>query len=101
MQQRQWQLHSLILSSGRYYDGPGNHFWTALHLSGFLPRPMGPQDDSKLLDLGIGFTNVVPRTTRVRKDSNQQGNSRVWLDTVGRKTSLSVDLAAATGVFFL
>ena len=53
--------------AGRYYDGPGNHFWTALHLSGFLPRPMGPQDDESLLDLGIGFTNVVARTTRVRR----------------------------------
>ena len=50
--------------SGKYYDGPGNHFWTALYLSGFLPAPMGPQDDYKLLDLGIGFTNVVARTTR-------------------------------------
>lgn len=47
--------------SGKYYDGPGNHFWKALYLSGFLPSPMGPEDDYKLQDLGIGFTNVVPR----------------------------------------
>ena len=38
--------------TGKYYDGPGNHFWQALFLSGFLPEPMGPKDDSKLLDLG-------------------------------------------------
>ena len=50
--------------SGKYYDGPGNHFWQALHLAGFLPTPMGPQDDYKLMDLNIGFTNVVARTTR-------------------------------------
>ncbi len=50
----------------KYYDGPGNHFWKALFLSGFLGNtPWGPGDEKKLLDLGIGFTNVVARTTRV------------------------------------
>ena len=47
--------------TGKYYDGPGNHFWRALYLSGFLPYPMGPEDDSKLLEMGIGFTNIVSR----------------------------------------
>ncbi len=52
--------------TGKYYDGPGNHFWKALFLSGFLGNtPWGPGDEIKLLDLGIGFTNVVARTTRV------------------------------------
>ena len=50
--------------SGKYYDGSGNHFWQALHLSGFIPHPMGPHDDSKMMDFNIGFTNVVARTTR-------------------------------------
>ena len=54
--------------TGKYYDGPGNHFWQALYLSGFLPQPMTAQDDSKLLDLDIGFTNIVPRTTRGLQD---------------------------------
>ena len=49
--------------SGKYYDGSGNHFWQALHLSGFIPYPMGPQDDYKMMDFNIGFTNVVARTT--------------------------------------
>ena len=49
--------------SGKYYDGVGNHFWQALHLSGFIPYPMGPQDDHKMMDFNIGFTNVVARTT--------------------------------------
>jgi mismatch-specific thymine-DNA glycosylase len=50
--------------SGKYYDGPGNHFWQALYLSGFTDRPYNPEDDHKLMDLNIGFTNVVARTTR-------------------------------------
>ena len=47
--------------TGKYYDGPGNHFWQALHLSGLLPELMSAQDDHKLLDLGIGFTTIVAR----------------------------------------
>ena len=48
--------------TGKYYDGPGNHFWRALYLSGFLPSPMGPGDETTLLEThGIGFTNIVER----------------------------------------
>jgi hypothetical protein len=35
-----------------------------MFLSGLLPRPMCSDDDQKLLDFGIGFTNIVERTTR-------------------------------------
>ena len=51
-------------SPTRYYDGPGNHFWQALYLSGLIPEPMSASDDHKMMGLGYGFTNVVPRTTR-------------------------------------
>ena len=54
--------------TGKYYDGPGNHFWQALHLSRLLPELMSAEDDHKLLDLGIGFTNIVARTTRGLSD---------------------------------
>jgi G:T/U-mismatch repair DNA glycosylase len=50
--------------TGKYYDGPGNHFWQALYLSGLIPEPMTAGDDHKLLKLGIGFTNIVARTTK-------------------------------------
>ena len=35
-----------------------------MFLSGLLPRPMTAEDDRKLLDHGIGFTNIVERTTK-------------------------------------
>ena len=35
-----------------------------LHLSELIPEPMTAYDDSKLLKHGIGFTNIVHRTTR-------------------------------------
>lgn len=35
-----------------------------MFLSGLIPHPMTAEDDFKLLDLGIGFTNIVERTTK-------------------------------------
>ncbi|CAI9744250.1 Hypothetical predicted protein [Octopus vulgaris] len=64
---------------GHHYAGPGNHFWKCLHLSELIPEPMTAYDDSKLLNHGIGFTNIVERTTRgsgdLRKKSVMEGNS--------------------------
>ena len=58
--------------TGKYYSGPGNHFWQALFLSGLIPTPMGPEDDHKMLDLNMGFTNVVPRATRGLSDLSRK-----------------------------
>ena len=41
-------------------------------MSGILTEPMSAVDDHKLLDLGIGFTNIVPRTTRGLSDLSRK-----------------------------
>lgn len=48
---------------GHHFGRPGNRFWKALHASGFTPRLYAPEEDSTLLALGIGITNLCPRTT--------------------------------------
>ena len=48
---------------GHHFGKPGNRFWPALHLSGFTPELLSPYDERQLLDLGLGVTNVVMRTT--------------------------------------
>ncbi|XP_067126016.1 uncharacterized protein Tdg [Centruroides vittatus] len=53
---------------GHHYAGPGNHFWKCLFLAGLIPEPMTALDDYKLLNYGIGFTNIVARTTRGSSD---------------------------------
>jgi len=53
---------------GHHYAGPGNHFWKCLYLSGLIPHPMTADDDYKLVQYGIGFTNMVQRTTRSSAD---------------------------------
>ncbi|KAK3877117.1 hypothetical protein Pcinc_018152 [Petrolisthes cinctipes] len=53
---------------GHHYAGPGNHFWKCMYLSGLIPEPFTADDDFRLLEYGIGFTNIVERTTRGSAD---------------------------------
>ncbi|XP_076642296.1 uncharacterized protein LOC143353114 isoform X2 [Halictus rubicundus] len=53
---------------GRYYAGPGNHFYKLLHQSGLTPRCIKYEEDYKLLQYGIGLTNIVARPTRSSAD---------------------------------
>ena len=48
---------------GHHFGRPGNRFWPALHRSGFTPRQLAPWEEGELLDLGLGITNLVARTT--------------------------------------
>jgi TDG/mug DNA glycosylase family protein len=50
-------------ATGHHFARPGNRFWPALHRSGFTARQLSPFDEEELLDLGLGITNVVGRTT--------------------------------------
>ncbi len=48
---------------GRHFGRPGNRFWPALYDGGFTPRLFSPFEESLLLDLGFGITNIVRRAT--------------------------------------
>lgn len=48
---------------GHHFGRPGNRFWPALHDGGYTPRVFSPFEESLLLDLGFGITNVVERAT--------------------------------------
>ncbi|XP_018326033.1 uncharacterized protein LOC108737596 isoform X2 [Agrilus planipennis] len=53
---------------GHHYAGPGNHFWKCLYLSGLTKEQMTADEDYKLLQVGIGFTNMVQRPTKGSAD---------------------------------
>jgi TDG/mug DNA glycosylase family protein len=50
-------------SSGHHFDGRGNRFWRVMHLAGFTPEQIRPEDDRSVLRYGCGLTTVVPRPT--------------------------------------
>ncbi|XP_051545234.1 G/T mismatch-specific thymine DNA glycosylase-like isoform X2 [Myxocyprinus asiaticus] len=54
---------------GRWFPGPGNHFWKCLFLSGFTEKLLNHMDDQSLPEkYSIGFTNMVERATPGSKD---------------------------------
>ena len=48
---------------GHYFAYRHNRFWSALSASGLVPEQVGPEDDARLLEWGIGLTDVVKRPT--------------------------------------
>jgi mismatch-specific thymine-DNA glycosylase len=49
---------------GHYYAGRGNVFWPLLYESGLLPDALSYADDARILEFGIGLTDLVKRPTR-------------------------------------
>ncbi|KAM9376633.1 G/T mismatch-specific thymine DNA glycosylase-like [Pholidichthys leucotaenia] len=54
---------------GRWFPGPGNHFWKCLFLSGFTDEQLNHMHDTILpVKYKMGFTNMVSRATPGSKD---------------------------------
>jgi double-stranded uracil-DNA glycosylase len=53
---------------GHHFARPGNRFWRVLHRAGFTDHELSPSDERELLDIGIGITNLVSRTTASASD---------------------------------
>jgi TDG/mug DNA glycosylase family protein len=51
-------------AAGHHFLGRGNRFWPVLHLAGFTPHQLAPQDDRDVLRYGLGLTVAVARPTR-------------------------------------
>jgi mismatch-specific thymine-DNA glycosylase len=57
---------------GHYYAGRGNHFWTMMYESGVIPEPIGYEDDRRIVEFGIGMTDLVKRPTRGIEEIERQ-----------------------------
>jgi TDG/mug DNA glycosylase family protein len=66
---------------GHHFAHPGNRFWKALAAAGFTEEVLAPEDERRLLDAGVGVTNLVNRTTRtaaeLTRDELRQGVRRL------------------------
>ncbi len=49
---------------GHYFANPRNRFWRAFNQSGLVKIPVSMEDDHRLTDHGIGFTDLVKRPSR-------------------------------------
>jgi TDG/mug DNA glycosylase family protein len=48
---------------GHHFARPGNRFWKVLHAAGFTEELLSPSDERRLLQVGVGVTNLVSRAT--------------------------------------
>ncbi len=46
---------------GKYYAGHGNKFWKTLHEVGLTPLGLSPETYERLLDFGIGLTDLAKK----------------------------------------
>ena len=49
--------------AGHHFSNRNNRFWRALHLAGFTPHLIRPEDDHTILSHGCGVTAAVERPT--------------------------------------
>ncbi len=49
--------------TGHHFAGYSNRFWKLLSESGLTPEPIRYEDDERLLEWGLGITNLIPRPT--------------------------------------
>jgi TDG/mug DNA glycosylase family protein len=62
---------------GHHFARPGNRFWKVLHAAGFTNELLSPSDERRLLQVGVGVTNLVSRATasaaELDRDELRQG----------------------------
>jgi double-stranded uracil-DNA glycosylase len=85
---------------GHYYARATNRFWWALHASGLVPMPLSPQEDWRIIEFGLGLTDLVKRATNsaadVRGDEFAAGR-QVLADKIIRVQPLIVCFNGLTG----
>ncbi|MFY9584888.1 MAG: mismatch-specific DNA-glycosylase [Candidatus Acidiferrales bacterium] len=57
---------------GHYYAGRGNLFWPLLCDSGVIPELLDYRDDKRIIEFGVGLTDLVKRPTRGIEEIDRQ-----------------------------
>ena len=58
--------------AGHYYAGRGNAFWPTLFESGVVPEPFDYPDDRRVIEFGIGLTDLVKRPTKTVEELKRE-----------------------------
>jgi double-stranded uracil-DNA glycosylase len=56
---------------GLHFANRSNRFWRVLHIAGFTPRQLEPEEAPLLLRYGLGITSAVVRPTVSAADLNR------------------------------
>ena len=69
---------------GHYFATPRNRFWRAINSSGLLAEALDTVTDYKMLEHGIGLTDIVKRPTRGASDL-RAADYREWAPVLREK----------------
>ena len=69
---------------GHYFATPRNRFWRAINSSGLLAEPLDTYTDYKMVEHGIGLTDIVKRPTRGASDL-RAADYREWAPVLREK----------------
>jgi double-stranded uracil-DNA glycosylase len=58
--------------TGHHFANPNNRFWRILHDAGLTPRKFDAAEDAKLLEIGMGITNIVARPTKAADEITKE-----------------------------
>ena len=58
--------------TGHHFAGYSNKFWKLLAAAGLTPYQFKPEEDKKLLSLGLGITNIVARPSRAAAEITKE-----------------------------
>ena len=57
---------------GHYYAGRVNPFWPILYKGGVIPEPFDYHDDKRVIEFGIGLTDLVKRPTKTQAELTRE-----------------------------
>ena len=57
---------------GHYYAGRNNVFWKLLYDSGVVPEEQSYRDDRRMIEFGVGLTDIVKRPTRAEAEITRE-----------------------------
>ncbi len=84
--------------AGHHFASPGNPFWRLLHAAGLAPRPLRPEDDARVVELGLGLTNVCARPTRSAAELTRREYEEGVRELVRKLEPLRPRVVALVGV---
>ncbi|MDC7684609.1 mismatch-specific DNA-glycosylase [Asticcacaulis sp. BYS171W] len=67
-------LGRVLAEKRAYYAHPGNFFWRTLHAIGLTPERVTPTDYARLLDYGIGLTDLC----KAHYGNDRELSSEAW-----------------------
>ena len=57
---------------GHYYAGRDNPFWPIMYESGVMPEPFDDHDDKRVIEFGIGLTDLVKRPSKTVEELKRE-----------------------------